>query len=349
MENFDSFILEVLSLDIKVVRLLTSPNEIYSLQSFNVEEQSTDELVDILKDLTFSIKKYWDLSHYSVKDENNFGNHYFEKLSKMATLALRESLSRNNGKEMIKVIEQMQIPFKRFLRNYIKENMNQYTTVQLSDNEINLTINYNQSDLIHNFLNCFQCSGLENNYSGYSPNFIQQLYDIYLKKRGALELLKTNLIGSTNGLLNRKNPFSHEIDKFSFNSLSGEWEPVKTEIAIDGNNFELVNILQEKNNFDNIDLNIVHKHFKVGLVDKGYLSEIDLELFIIAAFVKKETPKDLFSIKDSQAKSKIIKVFHSYYRDIAGKPHGKQEAYCALLGNYFSGYKTKYLMTNFSR
>jgi hypothetical protein len=42
-------------------------------------------------------------------------------------------------------------------------------------------------------------------------------------------------------------------------------------------------------------------------------------------------------------------VFYTYYKDLAGKPYGKQKKYAALLGNYFEGYNTETVSSNFSK
>jgi hypothetical protein len=108
-------------------------------------------------------------------------------------------------------------------------------------------------------------------------------------------------------------------------------------------------ILKLKNNFDNVKLEEVYDYFKRGLVDKKYFSENDLYSYLKAAFEQKSVPKKLFKIKEAPTKSKIIKVFNEYYKNIAGKPYGKQKQYAALLGDYFEGYNTKNVSSNFTK
>ncbi len=100
----------------------------------------------------------------------------------------------NNENGALKDINRCLEPFKRFHKHWNEENMNQYPFV--IDISLGMKINYNQSDLKHNFLSCFDVTGI-GNYNEYGPNFIQQLYDIYVKKMSALVFLKTNLSGAT--------------------------------------------------------------------------------------------------------------------------------------------------------
>jgi hypothetical protein len=51
------------------------------------------------------------------------------------------------------------------------------------------------------------------------------------------------------------------------------------------------------NNFDNINTTEIYKHFKAGLVDKNYLTEHELNEYLIAAFELKTKPETLFKIK----------------------------------------------------
>lgn len=103
------------------------------------------------------------------------------------------------------------------------------------------------------------------------------------------------------------------------------------------------------NNFDNIKPTEIYKHFKAGLVEKGYLTEKELNEYLKAAFELKTIPETLFKIKDAPSKEKIYVVFYTYYINLAGKPHNKQPQYVELLGNYFEGYKTEIIQTNWAR
>jgi hypothetical protein len=103
------------------------------------------------------------------------------------------------------------------------------------------------------------------------------------------------------------------------------------------------------NNFDNISPVEVIEHFRIGLVEKKYLTEQELNEYLKAAFELKTIPEKLFAIKDAPNKAAIEAVFYKYYKNVAGKVHGKQKQYAALLGNYFEGYKTTTVSTNFSK
>ena len=103
------------------------------------------------------------------------------------------------------------------------------------------------------------------------------------------------------------------------------------------------------NNFDNIKPTEIYKHFKAGLVEKGYLTEQELNEYLKAAFELKTIPETLFKIKDAPNKKAIEAVFYKYYKIVAGKIHGKQNQYAALLGDYFEGYKTTTVSSNFSK
>lgn len=103
------------------------------------------------------------------------------------------------------------------------------------------------------------------------------------------------------------------------------------------------------NNFDNITPAIIYKHFKAGLVEKGFLNEKELYEYLKTAFEFKKVPDSLFKIKDAPNKRTIEAVFYNYYKNVAGKIQGKQKKYAALLGDYFEGYKTTTVSSNFSK
>jgi len=103
------------------------------------------------------------------------------------------------------------------------------------------------------------------------------------------------------------------------------------------------------NNFDKIKPTEIFKHFKAGLVEKGYLTEQELNEYLKAAFELKTIPETLFKIKDAPNKAAIEAVFYTYYKNVAGKIHGTQNQYAALLGDYFEGYKTTTVSSNFSK
>ena len=104
-----------------------------------------------------------------------------------------------------------------------------------------------------------------------------------------------------------------------------------------------------KNNFDNITPVEIYKHFKAGLVDKQYLTEQELNEYLKAAFELKTKPETLFNLKHTPTKQKIYTVFYVYYKDISQKKHERQKEYAALLGDFFEGYKTEIIQTNWAR
>ena len=103
------------------------------------------------------------------------------------------------------------------------------------------------------------------------------------------------------------------------------------------------------NNFDKITQTEIYKYFKAGLVEKQYLTEQELNEYLKVAFELKTIPETLFKIKDAPNKATIEAVFYIYYKNVAGKIHGKQMQYAALLGDYFEGYKTTTVSSNFSK
>jgi hypothetical protein len=103
------------------------------------------------------------------------------------------------------------------------------------------------------------------------------------------------------------------------------------------------------NNFDNIIPTEIYKHFKAGLVEKGYLTEQELNEYLKAAFELKTKPETLFKLKHTPTKQKIYTVFYIYYKDVSQKKHERQKEYAALLGDFFEGYKTEIIQTNWAR
>ncbi len=150
--------------------------------------------------------------------------------------------------------------------------------------------------------------------------------------------------------------FDSEIIQQAADSVKAELVEQKmywqSELEKSGRNEEkdtLIELSSINNNFDFVKIVDVYKHFKAGLFDKKYIAEKDLLSFIKAAFDKRQPPKKLFSLKNYRSKKKIISVFNDYYKNVAASPHGRQKEYAALLGDYFDGYITGNVSTNFSR
>lgn len=103
------------------------------------------------------------------------------------------------------------------------------------------------------------------------------------------------------------------------------------------------------NNFDNNKPTEIYEHFKAGLVEKGYLTEQELNEYLKAAFELKTIPETLFKLKHTPTKQKIYTIFYIYYKDVSQKKHERQKEYAALLGDFFEGYKTEIIQTNWAR
>lgn len=103
-----------------------------------------------------------------------------------------------------------------------------------------------------------------------------------------------------------------------------------------------------KNNFDKVESSIVYSFFKENLVDKNHLSKEDLEKYLLLAFQNKEIPEKKFKLSNINI-GNTRKIFYTYYKDIAGKPHSNEFTYAELLGNYFERFTTKKVFDNFAR
>jgi hypothetical protein len=103
------------------------------------------------------------------------------------------------------------------------------------------------------------------------------------------------------------------------------------------------------NNFDRVDENEIYRYFYDKLVKKKMLTEAELDKFLISAFQEKTPPKKRFKFKKPPTKKKVTRIFYGYFTDTAQRPHGKQGQYASLLGEYFEGYKTSTVKTNFSK
>lgn len=104
-----------------------------------------------------------------------------------------------------------------------------------------------------------------------------------------------------------------------------------------------------KNNFDDVPESKLFDYFIKNLVDKKYLSEESLTLYLKQAFELKAPPSKRFSFDNMPTQDKIRKIFYEYYKTTAGKPNGKKRAYVELLGEYFNGFDSDKIDTNFSK
>ena len=104
------------------------------------------------------------------------------------------------------------------------------------------------------------------------------------------------------------------------------------------------------NNFDNIPEDTIMFFFYQKLVvESKYITVDTFKLFLKNAFEKNIPPKNKLQIICPNERKKVRMVFYKYYTDIAQKPPRKQLEYVKLLGEYFEGFNTESLRTNFSK
>lgn len=103
------------------------------------------------------------------------------------------------------------------------------------------------------------------------------------------------------------------------------------------------------NNFDNVHESKVIEYFTKNLVDKKYITVDVLNEYLKQAFELKKPPTQRFSFTKLNTQGKIKIVFYEYFKITAGKPIGRKKEYVELLGEYFTGFDTSKLMTNFSK
>jgi hypothetical protein len=102
-----------------------------------------------------------------------------------------------------------------------------------------------------------------------------------------------------------------------------------------------------ENNFDKVEPNKVYNYFFKKLVEKKYLSNEDLEKYLVLAFQDKKLPKEKFTFSNLQIE-KIRTIFYTYFKDIAINTHGRNKEYAELLGEYFNGFTTQKVRNNFA-
>ena len=120
------------------------------------------------------------------------------------------------------------------------------------------------------------------------------------------------------------------------------------------NNKELPNkVLAElrtyTNEFDRVEIDKVITYFKSVLFDPGYLAQDEFKDYIKMAFQDQKIPRIRFKLNTSPKKASITSKFYRYFKNVAIKPHSKARQYAMLLGEYFEGYKTDNVLSNFSR
>lgn len=104
-----------------------------------------------------------------------------------------------------------------------------------------------------------------------------------------------------------------------------------------------------KNNFDSNSEAEVYRYFYENLVARKFMIKESLHEYLIQAFENKKLSSSKFSISNKPVDTVIRKIFYDYYKVLAGKPYGKQFNYVRLLGDYFAGFDSDSLKTNFSK
>jgi len=140
-----------------------------------------------------------------------------------------------------------------------------------------------------------------------------------------------------------------EIIELSNNDFSKPQQPTKNSNTSTKPPSEEKNEFGFKNNFDSVTEKKVYDYFYKKLVETKYLTDEVLVEYLILAFQKCKKSKCKFTLNNKTSNKKIQAIFYNYYKDIAGKPYGKQKAYIELLGDYFVGFDTGTLITNFSK
>lgn len=168
---------------------------------------------------------------------------------------------------------------------------------------------------------------------GKTEDFKGKDYSYYFVKGAVLELMKFE------EYLNQINIKSNSTP----NDLDKEITPILKTLPPSKANFTFIN------NFDQVEPNKVYEYFFNSLVKTKYIDESTLKSYLISAFQDMKEPQQKITINNKSTNKKVQEIFYNYYKDIAGKPYGKQQSYIELLGNYFVGFDTKKLKTNFSK
>ncbi len=103
------------------------------------------------------------------------------------------------------------------------------------------------------------------------------------------------------------------------------------------------------NKFDQVDSEKVYFHFYTHLVATKMLTDEELKQFLTDAFVYCRPPESKLTLKGTSIKLKAIKAFRDYYTILVGVRRGNKPKYVDLLANYFSGFPSTTVMTNFTK
>ncbi|WP_343329294.1 hypothetical protein [Polaribacter staleyi] len=177
---------------------------------------------------------------------------------------------------------------------------------------------------------------------------LENLKDLYDAKDLLFDLkIRISNLGEIESL--EEDSFFNVLNKF-FNNKIEYFKEIKALEKEEGGSSLFSDLPQFEfiNNFDEVESNVVYDYFKNSLVKKGYLSNEDLEKYLILAFQNKELPKKRFVFL-KQDISGITNIFYIYYKEVVEKRHGKQSIYAELLGNYFEGFQSDKVVNNFAR
>lgn len=104
-----------------------------------------------------------------------------------------------------------------------------------------------------------------------------------------------------------------------------------------------------ENKFDKVNEAKIIEYFKKNLVDKKYLTEIELNKYLKQAFELRTAPKQKYNFKNIDSIENIVHVFYKYYKDVTTEStYGRQSDYFNLLKNYFDGFERIHI-NNFSK
>jgi len=103
------------------------------------------------------------------------------------------------------------------------------------------------------------------------------------------------------------------------------------------------------NEFDKVPESKVIEYFTKNLVEKKYLTEIELNKYLKQAFELRDAPKEKYSFKNIDSIENIVNVFYTYFKEVTTQStYGRQSEYFNLLKNYFNGFE-KIHIKNFSK
>lgn len=103
-----------------------------------------------------------------------------------------------------------------------------------------------------------------------------------------------------------------------------------------------------ENKFDKTKPNDIYEYFNSKLVEKGYLSKVDLQKYLVCAFQDETPPKNRLTFSKIH-RGNIRNIFYNYFHKIATNSYGRKIEYAKLLGEYFNDFDTKKVFDNFEK